>query len=229
VTIAGVPLALAAAWLLRVGRFHRRAPAHASRRGVILAVLLAALSQTAAITSPSRLRQSDVRAAAVEDTRALQEFNHALDGYVALHRTLERSLPAERMFDDPREAMAAADALSDAIRTCRRDARRGDVFTPDAGRYIRQVIARTLVEYGARAGEISRFLSEPLRGARRPRVNHRYDWRLGAWMWGRLLQELPPLPGELEYRIVGAHLVLIDLRANLVVDILKNAMPRADS
>ena len=47
-------------------------------------------------------------------------------------------------------------------------------------------------------------------------------------MWPALLHALPPLPRELEYRIVDADLVLIDLRADLVVDILENAMPVED-
>jgi hypothetical protein len=51
-----------------------------------------------------------------------------------------------------------------------------------------------------------------------------YDWRLGAWMWPALLQVLPPLPPDLQYRIVDDDLVLIDLRASLVVDILEDAL-----
>jgi hypothetical protein len=39
------------------------------------------------------------------------------------------------------------------------------------------------------------------------------------------LQELPPLPEELAYRIVGRDLVLVDSKANLVVDLLHEALP----
>ena len=65
---------------------------------------------------------------------------------------------------------------------------------------------------------------ERQRGARQPVVNGAYDWRLGAWMWPALLQTLPPLPTDLQYRIVHDDLVLIDLRAGLVVDILDDVM-----
>ena len=61
-------------------------------------------------------------------------------------------------------------------------------------------------------------------GAKRPVVNHRYDWRLGAWMWPALLRDLPPLPGDLEYRIVDDDLVLVDVRASFVVDILEDVL-----
>jgi hypothetical protein len=42
-----------------------------------------------------------------------------------------------------------------------------------------------------------------------------------------LLQKLPKLPKELEYRIVGHNLVLLDTEPNLVVDVLSNAIPAA--
>lgn len=40
-----------------------------------------------------------------------------------------------------------------------------------------------------------------------------------------LLLKLPKLPGEVEYRIVDHDLVLLDVKANLVVDILRQALP----
>ncbi len=35
-----------------------------------------------------------------------------------------------------------------------------------------------------------------------------------------LLEYLPPLPPEIEYRITGRDLVLLDAKANLIVDII---------
>jgi hypothetical protein len=39
-----------------------------------------------------------------------------------------------------------------------------------------------------------------------------------------MIEALPPLPDELQYRIVGRDLVLVDVHANLVVDILREAL-----
>jgi hypothetical protein len=39
-----------------------------------------------------------------------------------------------------------------------------------------------------------------------------------------VFRDLPPLPGELEYRVVGRDLVLLDVIANLVVDVLRDAI-----
>ena len=44
-------------------------------------------------------------------------------------------------------------------------------------------------------------------------------------MWSSVLAALPPLPHELQYRFVGRDLVLVDTHADLVVDILRNAVP----
>ena len=40
-----------------------------------------------------------------------------------------------------------------------------------------------------------------------------------------VIDVLPPLPDELQYRLVGGHLVLVDIHAGLVVDILRHALP----
>ena len=40
-----------------------------------------------------------------------------------------------------------------------------------------------------------------------------------------LLEKLPKLPSELEYRFVGRTLILRDREANMIVDYLKEAVP----
>jgi hypothetical protein len=41
----------------------------------------------------------------------------------------------------------------------------------------------------------------------------------------RLLRDLPLLPEELEYQLVGRNLVLIDVPSHLVVDVIRAALP----
>ena len=44
-----------------------------------------------------------------------------------------------------------------------------------------------------------------------------------------LLRKLPDLPPELEYRIVNKSLILRDVKANLIVDILRGVVPTIPS
>jgi len=66
---------------------------------------------------------------------------------------------------------------------------------------------------------------ERLPRAPKPTIHEPFPWSLGSAMPAALLPALPPLPGELQYRFADRDLVLIDIHADLVVDILKNALP----
>ena len=160
--------------------------------------------------------------------QALAEFNQEIEQYVLLHRQVEQEqqLPPQRLFDDADEMLKARAALADGIRAARPNARPGDIFTACPARFFKDIVLHTLATYGRDPRHVIRALNENREpGAKLPAVNRRYDWRLGAWMWPALLRALPPLPDELEYRMVDADLLVIDLRANIVVDILENAMP----
>jgi hypothetical protein len=42
-----------------------------------------------------------------------------------------------------------------------------------------------------------------------------------------LLRTLPRLPDEVAYRILGSALLLVDRKANMIVDFMPNAIPQA--
>lgn len=192
---------------------------------LVVFLSLAALPQVHAPEPPPDC-ELEVLTPEVLESRALAEFNEAVERYVQLHRRLERYLPPEQMFDDAEEMMEGREMLADAIRDARPNARPGNIFTAGPAQLFRDIIWTTLVEYEYEPGEVIGWLNEePLPGARRPVVHGSYDWSLGAWMWPALLRALPALPPELEYRLVETDLILIDLHANLVVDVLENAMP----
>jgi hypothetical protein len=171
--------------------------------------------------------QLEVLTPLTQEERTLTEFDARVARYVALHRRLERSLPPEQMFDDWDEMSTARDELADAIRDARTNARPGDIFSPG----FREVIAKRVDDTLAGADyDLATVLAaindEVSPHARRLKVNGRFRWEeVGAAMWPALLQVLPALPRELEYRFVNRDLVLIDVHADLVVDILKEALP----
>lgn len=176
-----------------------------------------------ASTAASRL---EVSASQTVEARALAEFNAAVEEYVALHRRVERRLPPERMFEDAEEMFAARAALRSAILAARRDATPGNVFSPGVARVIVGLLDQTIAASGYDPADVLAAINEErLPGVPDPEVNGEFPWAIGSVMWPIFLRVLPALPGELEYRFSNRDLVLIDIHANLVVDILENALP----
>jgi hypothetical protein len=107
----------------------------------------------------------------------------------------------------------------------RPEAQRGDIFTPVVAAYFKQQIESTL--RGPDGDKIRASLrhAEPLPNVQL-QVNAKYPMNLPLQSTPpTLLMNLPPLPKELQYRIVGSTLVLYDMSSGLVVDFIRNAMP----
>lgn len=154
-----------------------------------------------------------------------QTFLQRVDEYAALHRRLEGPLPQATVSADPAAIIAPRRALAAAIRTARAQARPGDIFSPPVAAYFRTVVADAL-----RAGGITDMLAivEDENAVHAPaRVNADYPaGRSIPLMPTCLLTALPPLPPELQYAFVGRDLILRDVHAGLIVDIVSGAIPK---
>jgi hypothetical protein len=163
------------------------------------------------------------------EQRAIHRFGDAVRTYAALHHQLERSLPPLEMTDDMEKLYESIDALADSIRAARAQAREGDIFGRELSMLLRIRIDKALRDRGL---EISDLLADmttdvPI-DAERPRVNERFPWEWSAAVPLCLFDVLPELPDDLEYRFAGRDLVLVDIHAELVVDILRGALPSPD-
>ena len=160
---------------------------------------------------------------------AMHRFGEAVASYAALHRDVERRLPPLDVSGEAWNIFHAADARAEAIRAARPTARVGDIFNAEAGTLLRARIRATLLARGHDPAEILAFMleydGEPVPGETRPAVNGRFSWSWPSFMVPCLFEVLPALPPELEYRFVERDLILIDIDANLVVDILEDAFP----
>lgn len=155
----------------------------------------------------------------------LSQFKDAIRDYTKLHRRLERQLPPLRAASDAATIFESSDALASALRTARARAREGDIFTPEVSALLRTRIREALEARGYLPDElIAANLEEADDDAPLPAVNGPFPWLRGAAMWPSVIEALPWLPEELQYRIVGRDLVLVDVHANLVVDILREAL-----
>ena len=168
--------------------------------------------------------QLEVLSPTALEERALQDFDRRVHWYVRLHRRLERSLPPEHLFGDVEDMPIAVNTLHAAMIDARPNAGAGGFFTPGVAEVL---IARLdLVAAGGFPPETVRpaYLGFTHR-APLPQVNDRAPAGRNTRPWPALLAALPPLPQELEYRVVGLALVLVDVHADLVLDVLKDALP----
>ena len=155
-----------------------------------------------------------------DDVAALRMFDRAVNAYVEMHRRLEPPLAPWRISSDPEAIAAAADTLARSIRAERRDAAQGDIFGPEVADFFRVRLQAAGAAGEPRAArrdlEGEETLCRPL-----PVVNSRLAWAASAPIGEALARALPALPMELEYRLTGNALVLVDVRAGLVVDLLE--------
>ena len=160
---------------------------------------------------------------------APRPFSETVEEYVRLHRRVRSSLPPLDAAGEPRQILKAADRLATAIRAARPGARRGAVFNPVVVASFRARIAYAL---SGRRDEVVRLLTEveedeederPPAGWS-PVVNGPLDWFATGATPPSILKALPSLPDELQYRFIGLDLVLLDVDANLIVDILPGAV-----
>lgn len=190
--------------------------------------MIASLTFTLALLVPANLATQDcILDGATHtsiDEHALARFHAAVEEYADLHRLMERALMIDHQSSWGEEGDMESETLGDAIRAARPLAHAGGIFRPDVGELFRFRIGRTLWVHRYHTADALAEL--PPAVLRVP--PHVHDW----WMEGEdsvpgpsLVGELPVLPEELEYRIVGRHLVLVDPHANLVIDVLENALP----
>jgi hypothetical protein len=154
----------------------------------------------------------------------LSEFNQRVADYVALAQRTAAPLGEVDDTKAPSEITAHEVALANAIRNARPQAKAGDLFTPRAAAVFKQLIAENYRQ--TPAVRDTRKDAEIELPDFTPVVNEVYPpTHPLATFPPTLLRELPPLPDELEYRIVTHHLILRDVAANLIVDVLPNAVP----
>ena len=158
--------------------------------------------------------------------QALTEFEHATRDYALMHRRLERLIGPLEIGTPVAEINRIIQELAAAIRVERADAKQGDFFTPALARLLRTRINDTLIEhrYSVDDARTSSRIDGVDYARVKLQVNGTFPWVLGATMMPCLIDALPPLPPELQYRMVDDLLVLVDVHASLIVDILPYAL-----
>jgi hypothetical protein len=160
----------------------------------------------------------------IEDPRFKDFFDH-VRAYMKIHEAADAKVPSLRETKDPKEVSAREKALADEIRVQRAGARQGDVFSPSAAEQIGIVVAE---DFKARPMKDQKAILVEVPVKVPPAINTDYPTTLPlATVPPALLLKLPTLPEELEYRFLGRHLILRDIKANLIVDFIPDVVPAA--
>jgi hypothetical protein len=163
---------------------------------------------------------------------AIDDFNDRVQRYWDLHKKAESAAPPidKKKEPDPAAIVAHEKATADAIRAARKGAVEGDVFTPAVQKILIETIKQGLSSStGAKAREMILGEGNP----KNPESAARVDVQVNAkyppsaplsTVPPSVLLRLPKLPEALEYRFVGRHLILFDSKANVIVDVVRNAI-----
>jgi len=204
-----------------------------------------ATAQTKAAPEPPKPRVSEAtkQKAAEQDANpealVLADFQKRIDAYMTIHKEAAKDAPPLKETKNPAEIKAAQDALGATIRAARAMAKQGDIVTPELQNKFRRLMYPVVAgpaQKGTAEREVQADVKEELKENTEERkeesgkpvvlkVNATYppDTPLPTTP-PQILMNLPKLPEQLEYRIIGKNLIIRDVDANIIVDFVPNAI-----
>ncbi len=159
------------------------------------------------------------------DSQALSTMNDRVRDYIDLHIKLERTLP--KLPDDatPQQIDKNQRTFAVLMRNARATAKPGDIFTPQARPVIMRLLATIFGGPDGRQLKASIMDENPVGVT--VSVNGRYPDAVPlSTVPPQVLQTLPKLSEDMEYRFIGDRLILLDTHAHVIADFIDNALPK---
>ena len=178
----------------------------------ILVIFLSAVSLTAAQPTTD------------SDKRTALEFERSVKEYTQRREEIEDQMPKLSKQTTAEAIEAHKKELLQRVLSERKGAVKGNVFTPEAEKHIRSVIAA--LYKGRDRAQLRKELAEAENASVPVKVNAVYPETAELLeMPPTLLSALPQLPKQVRYRFVGTNLLLVDRENHLIVDYMTNALP----
>jgi hypothetical protein len=154
---------------------------------------------------------------------ALAEFQNHLQNYLQLRQQLADKLKPLSPTASAAQLASEQESLAAALRDVRKNARPGDLI-PQA---VASQIGSTVTDYfRGKDSATKRAVFEEVPEGVRPAINKTMpDTAAFATVPPLLLNNLPRLPDNLQYRFVGRHVVLVDGDTRLMMDYILNVLP----
>jgi hypothetical protein len=154
---------------------------------------------------------------------SMQDFQQRLQKYLDLRAGLARKLAPMSSTTSAAELSARQESLAKALQLTRKNAKVGDLIPAPVAAQIAGTIAADFKQRSA-AAERATFSEVP--SASRPAINQTYPAQAALpTVPALLLNNLPPLPDNLQYRFYGRHLVILDADVQIIVDFIANVLP----
>jgi hypothetical protein len=148
----------------------------------------------------------------------IKAFVRRVDTYVALHKKLEATLPPLPKQTDPTVIDHHERALATLIQNARRGAKQGDLFDAQMQDLVRRLLQPIFA--GTDGAHVrTEILDNEYKGDVKLSPNGRYPDEIPvSTVPPQVLQHLPKLPEEMEYRFVRQNLILFDPHAHVIPD-----------
>ena len=151
------------------------------------------------------------------------DFSARVGDYAELRSELEKGLPPLTVTDDPADIRRAVRALAKRIRVARAGAKQGDIFTPSISVEFKKVLILQMDSNTWAA------IMDDNPGEFSNEINSTYkEGKPLSTVPPNILAVLPRLPDDIQYRFLGRHLILLDTRANVILDRIPSAIQLPD-
>ena len=192
----------------------------------LLALLLSGCGSpepsAAATQIPAATPASDALSGVNAEGAATLEFQKRIQAYLKIHNDAAGKVPNLKKTDDPKEISDRERALAETIMTLRAGAQPGEIFAPEYQPYFIKIVQD---DFKTRSAVDRKAIIVELPKNMKVDINTVYPTTIPlATFPPMLLRKLPDLPPELEYRLVGHSLILRDVKANLIVDVLRDVV-----
>jgi hypothetical protein len=159
------------------------------------------------------------------DAQALATMNDRLKEYVDLHLKVEKSLPKLSENATPQEIDKNQRLFESKMRAARAAAKPGDLFTAQAQPVIKRLLDAVFA--GPEGKQLKASIMDENPVGVKVTVNGRYpDTVPISTVPPQVLQSLPRLSEDMEYRFVGDNLILLDAHAHIIADFIPDALPK---
>jgi hypothetical protein len=153
----------------------------------------------------------------------IKEFLKRVDGYVEVHKKLEATLPALPKQTTPQQIDAHERALARLMQDARKNVKPGDLLFPAMQRLVRTLLRPIFL--GKDGLQIkNEIVDNEYKGNVKLAVSGRYPDEVPvSTVPPQVLQALPKLPEEIEYRFIQHDLILFDPHAHIIADFMERA------